>query len=297
MIEWEGESALELCPEIFEAIAQLPDYEASRFLDEYEQLEDEGVYYCNSPSDDDGGVDLSINFEGDIGRMLVGADKIPLIELTPSDIESDGSRKFGETNPKANLPNFWKQQIRTFGWGFCAARFLEKYRGHKTSIAPVWSFRRFGRSYTLLPDGRWVLIAGEHEDYYDDDFCIYNDVTVFDGRGGVEHFIYPREAFPPTDFHTATLVGKEIWIIGCLGYREDRDESRIQVLRLDTNDFSVRRVQTVGEVPGWISRHAAMPRGNAIEIEGGQVLVDDKLRKQTERYVLDIATLNWSKMA
>ena len=35
-----------------------------------------------------------------------------------------------------------------------------------------------GRSTVWLPDGRVVLIAGEHEDSYDPDFCIYNDVVV-----------------------------------------------------------------------------------------------------------------------
>ena len=43
---------------------------------------------------------------------------------------------------------------------------------------PVWCFSRFGTSLTELPDGRFVQIGGEHEDFYDPDFCIYNDVTV-----------------------------------------------------------------------------------------------------------------------
>ena len=43
---------------------------------------------------------------------------------------------------------------------------------------PYWSWDRFGRTSTTLPDGRIVHIAGEHEDYYDNDFCIYNDVVV-----------------------------------------------------------------------------------------------------------------------
>lgn len=43
---------------------------------------------------------------------------------------------------------------------------------------PTWCFDRFGRSTAWLPDGRVVLIAGEHKDSYDPDFCIYNDVVV-----------------------------------------------------------------------------------------------------------------------
>ena len=47
-----------------------------------------------------------------------------------------------------------------------------KYNG------PTWCFSRFGQSETVLPDSSRVLIAGEHEDWYDPDFHIYNDVVV-----------------------------------------------------------------------------------------------------------------------
>lgn len=40
---------------------------------------------------------------------------------------------------------------------------------------PVWCFNRFGATRTKLPDGRTVCIGGEHEDFYDPDFYIYND--------------------------------------------------------------------------------------------------------------------------
>ncbi len=51
---------------------------------------------------------------------------------------------------------------------------------------PVWTFDRMGQTRTELPDGRLVCVAGEHEDYYDPDFHIYNDVVVFAPGGGVE---------------------------------------------------------------------------------------------------------------
>src|SRR5207253_1603305 len=82
----------------------------------------------------------------------------------------------------------------------------------------VWCYDRFGRTTTWLPDGRILEIAGEHEDHYDPDFCIYNDVVVFDGKGGFEILSYPETVFPPTDFHTATRVDDSLYIIGCLGY-------------------------------------------------------------------------------
>ena len=44
------------------------------------------------------------------------------------------------------------------------------------NICPFWSFDRYGMSVTHLEDGRIILIGGEHEDYYDPYFFIYNDV-------------------------------------------------------------------------------------------------------------------------
>jgi hypothetical protein len=49
---------------------------------------------------------------------------------------------------------------------------------------PVFCFRRFGRTETKLPNGRIVYIGGEHEDIYDPDLNIYNDVVVFVNRHG-----------------------------------------------------------------------------------------------------------------
>ena len=83
--------------------------------------------------------------------------------------------------------------------------------------SPVWCAQRFGQSITFLEDGRVVQVGGEHEDSYDPDFCIYNDVFVHEGEAIRIHG-YPEDVFPPTDFHTATLLGREIVLIGSLGY-------------------------------------------------------------------------------
>lgn len=48
---------------------------------------------------------------------------------------------------------------------------------------------------TILEDGRALFIAGEHEDSYDPDFCIYNDLIVFHTDKSVQIFAYPREVF------------------------------------------------------------------------------------------------------
>ena len=73
---------------------------------------------------------------------------------------------------------------------------------------------RFGQTLTRLPDGTVVEIGGEHEDSYDRDFCIYNDVFVHGSDGSIAILGYPEATFPPTDFHTATYIGNWIYIIG-----------------------------------------------------------------------------------
>ena len=98
---------------------------------------------------------------------------------------------------------------------------------------PFWSWQRYGRTSTALPDGRVIHIAGDHEDFYDPDFCIYNDVVVQYAGGRREFFLYPKDAFPPTDFHTATLVGSKIVLIGSLSYGDLRRPGETQVLTLD----------------------------------------------------------------
>jgi hypothetical protein len=42
--------------------------------------------------------------------------------------------------------------------------------------------------------------GGEHEDFYDPDFCIYNDVFVHERDGSVAIYGYPESVFPPTDY-------------------------------------------------------------------------------------------------
>jgi hypothetical protein len=111
---------------------------------------------------------------------------------------------------------------------------------------------RFGQSITCLPDGRVVQIGGEHEDYYDPDFCIYNDVFVHGSEGSIAIFGYPEAVFPPTDFHTATLVDGAIYLIDSLGYVGTRRYGQTPVHRLDVGTYRMERQDASGEQPGWI---------------------------------------------
>lgn len=136
---------------------------------------------------------------------------------------------------------------------------------------PGWCFTRFGQSVTPLSDGRVVLVAGEHEDSYDPDFYIYNDVVLRHPDGRIDIFGYPTEVFPPTDFHSATLVGERVILVGNLGYPEQRRPGSTPVFVLDLATFSISPLETFGTPPGWIHRHEARlsDDGASISIQRG----------------------------
>ena len=131
------------------------------------------------------------------------------------------------------------------------------------------------------------------------DFCIYNDVIVNRGDGTFEIYGYPEDVFPPTDFHTATLVRKAIYIIGNLGYLDRRQYGATQVYRLDIDTLVMEPVETTGEAPGWIHEHRARLVGNCIEVTGGEICnlvgAEEQFVENEERFVLDLGTRIWSK--
>lgn len=134
-----------------------------------------------------------------------------------------------------------------------------------------WCFNRFGRTVTDLPDGRRIIIGGEHEDHYDPDFFIYNDVVVVEKDGSLRILGYPEEHFPPTDFHSATLIGEEIVLIGTLGYPDQRKIGDTQVHIFDPRTLTFRQIETSGEKPGWISKHEAELNEGLIIVRGGMI--------------------------
>lgn len=170
-----------------------------------------------------------------------------------------------------------------------------------TWTEPDWCFCRMGMRTIQLADGRRISIGGEYEDFTDPNFCIYNDVVVQRGNE-VEIYTYPTDVFPPTDFHTATLVDKTIWLIGSVGYQELRMPFA-QVLALDTVTYELRQiVATTAQSPGWIHRHKAtlLDDGFTIEIRGGVVSVTKNgsyySRCNTDVYHFDTRTAEWSKL-
>jgi ankyrin repeat protein len=209
--------------------------------------------------------------------------------------QTDKHPRFGDRNPEEMLIPFWREMVK-FRRGAYATR--SKY-GDTDDFAggAVWCFDRFGQSITRLPDGRAIEIAGEHEDYYDPDFYIYNDVVVYDGRGEFTIYGYPKAIFPPTDFHTATLIDDWIYIIGNLGYGRDRIIGETPVYRLNCTTLAIEAVVTQGDSPGWISRHHAVLQDRHIHISGGLVwtMQNEKptLIDNSNQYILDVVQGVW----
>jgi len=166
---------------------------------------------------------------------------------------------------------------------------------------PIWTFDRMGATRTELPDGRVVCIGGEHEDAYDPDFCIYNDVVVFDPDGRFEIYGYPKEIFPPTDFHTANLIGDRILIVGSIGYLGERRSGHTPVYVLHLSDYRIEEVLTWGEMPGWIFKHEAEvnPTGEVI-VRGGEVQHErdgkPHTRRNIEEFALDLRSWTWRQV-
>ena len=215
-------------------------------------------------------------------KLNSNEDKFPVDpKVTRSLFIEWRSPRFGYSNPQSMNNPVWEWLIKSKVSAYQANKRLNQGRD---SNGPGWCFSRFGQSSSELPDGRVVLIAGEHEDYYDSDFYIYNDVVVQHPDGRIEILGYPRDVFPPTDSHSATVVGDQIVLIGNIGYPDQRRSGVTQVMILNLKTFAMSRQETSGTPPGWISRHTATlaEDGSSIQIERGNVCSGDKGRKWEE---------------
>lgn len=220
--------------------------------------------------------------------------------VTPALFAEWRTPRFGTSNPERLTNPVWEWLVRSELSAYAASQHFGLESGECRE--PGWSFARFGRSTTVLADGRTVHIAGEHEDAYDRDFYIYNDVVVRRADGSIEIFGYPRDAFPPTDFHSATEVGDRIVIIGSLGYPAERIVGTTQVAELDLNTLAITSRQTSGESPGWIHRHSAAltDEGDAIVISRGLVETGDArasgFRDNGDDWRLALGTWSWRRL-
>lgn len=228
-------------------------------------------------------------------RVLTGLGDDALASDEASFLSGQRPR-FGTRNPDVMNVPFWKAMVRAgvSAWearaGFGDTECLDD--------GPVWCFQRYGTSFTELPDGSCVQIGGEHEDSYDPDFYIYNDVVVHDGPGSFRILGYPREVFPPTDFHSATLVDGSIWIVGGLGYAGTRRYGTTPIYRLDCRTWRIEEVDARGPGPGWIHGHEArFVEPDVIRVSGGKICTEidgeEILATNEERFVLRLSDRAW----
>ncbi|MFZ6779367.1 ankyrin repeat domain-containing protein [Undibacterium sp. Ji83W] len=236
--------------------------------------------------------DISPKMHANLLRIKHNASPV----VSKDDYLNGRYREFGTANAiKTNKP-FWLAMIRSGASAWCANEMFHDDGSHDGNI--IWCYDRHGRTTTVLPDGRIIEIGGEHEDFYDPDFCIYNDVSVFKKNGDITIYSYAPEIFPPTDFHTATLVGEDIYIIGRLGYPKTRIAGFTPVYKLDTESLKISQFDTTGDGPGFISEHRARLKDDKIFVSGGKqiVTIDGKADyiDNTENYQLCLKTAVWS---
>jgi hypothetical protein len=205
-------------------------------------------------------------------------------------------RRFGTTHPEQFDEPFWTAMLLS-GESALAARGIHDLPVDRDDAA-VWCAQRYGQSLTFLPDGRIIQVCGEHEDGYDPDFCIYNDVFVHGTEGSVRIFGYPEADFPPTDFHTATLVSDRIYLIGRLGYSGTRAVGTTPLFALDTRNLRIDPVVASGDPPGWIYQHRArFEAPDTIVVFGGKrVVLVDGIEQHVANdavHVLDLTRMHW----
>ncbi len=236
-------------------------------------------------------------------RRMTGLNADPTDEyrlIALDDYLQGRYRRFGRANPELTNEPFWLAMVRSGSSAWMATQHFKDDAAKPDK--PVWCADRFGQSLSLLPDGRMVEIGGEHEDGYDPDFSIYNDVFVHDGKGGIQIYSYPEKEFPPTDFHTATAVDKYIYIIGSLGYDDARQYDITPVYRLNLDNFHIDTLHTTGEMPGWIYGHrASLSAGTRIHVTGGTLCTlkdgEEQHISNQKEFFLDLESMTWSSLA
>lgn len=215
-----------------------------------------------------------------------------LPEAAREDLWGDASRPtqrlFGRSNPELFTSESEREENPRF-WNRLIAR--------KPESPSPWSPDRYGQTITALPNGRTLHIGGASGDSYFPEFCIYNDVIVCEPGFAPRLYLYPREVFAPADFHSATLVGDWIYIIGGLGYPDERGETRCPVYRLHLPSLQIEKLETTGEDPGRIFRHeAGRITETQILVRNGFLATDrPPFNQRHTTGIFDTESLRWSR--
>ena len=153
------------------------------------------------------------------------------------------------------------------------------YNFQKKKYYPSYTTDRYGMSCTDV-NGVLYFIGGEHEDYYDPNFFIYNDVIKIENKK-VTIYGYPRDIFPPTDFHASVYLNDFIWIFGSIGYQKLRKKF-IQVCRLNTHTMKIDNLNN-SSGPLWTHFEE-----NKITIEDGFIKINN--------FLFDTITFMWKEL-
>ena len=231
-------------------------------------------------------------------RTLTGLHDGDSVNVSTADYQSGCRPRFGTSNPQVIEHPFWYEMVRS---GISAYQAKSQFGDEENMVEPTWCFSRFGMSFTELPDGRFVQIGGEHEDFYDPDFCIYNDVIVHERSGKFEIMGYPKEVFPPTDFHSATHVDGCIYIVGGLGYHGSRQFGVTPIYRLNCKAWKIDAIQSSGNNPGWIYDHKArLVEPGVLLVLGGKICTEIDGEEQhienKDQFSLDLSHMAWVEL-
>lgn len=195
----------------------------------------------------------------------------------------------------------WLIRSKLYG---SSIRQLVRQHLHINPEQAVWCFNRMGQSRTIMADGTQIYIGGEHEDFYDPDFRIYNDAVIVYPDQSTELFQYTEQDFPPTDFHSASLHAdeKHIILVGCNGHPEQRDLSTTQVATFNVITAQVQLIKTSGQAPAWLHQHEAKwIDTDILEVSSGNVLLAvpefsyPLFIRNLYRWQLDTISWYWSR--
>ena len=230
-------------------------------------------------------------------RTLVGLSSGGELGVSKAEYQSGCRPRFGRSNPEVMSVPFWQEMVRA---GISAYEAKVQFDDATNMTAATWCFDRFGMSFTELPDGRFVQIGGEHEDFYDPDFCIYNDVVIHERTGEFKILGYPREVFPPTDFHSATFVDGFIYIVGGLGYHGSRRFGTTPIYRLNCSKWRIEAIKASGDNPGWIYEHkATLAEPGVISVEAGKICTevsgDEQHLDNRQEFLFEISSRRWTR--
>ncbi|MHB8954462.1 MAG: ankyrin repeat domain-containing protein [Pirellulaceae bacterium] len=229
-------------------------------------------------------------------RTLTGLHGGDSLNIRTAEYSSGMRPRFGRSNPEVMDIPFWREMVRA---GISAYEAKSQFGDAHNMGEPAWCFSRFGTSFTELPDGRFVQIGGEHEDFYDPDFCIYNDVIIHDLSGTFQIMGYPKDVFPPTDFHSATYVDGFIYLIGGLGYHGSRRFGTTPIFRLDCETWKIEASQSSGDNPGWIYEHKArFIDPGILVVSGGKICKEIDAEEQhvenKDHFGLNLSDMTWT---